>query len=203
MKKEKIENETIEEEILKNIKKAINNVEESFYNIISANSNKGVRERVFCYELYHQLRMLSSTYKFDIHAELDKRGFYEIDNTPDFLFHKQGTHKNHCVMEVKGRKNCEGIIKDFQTLTSFLNGKGELKPYKLAIFFIFNHSYNELVDCLKEKKTLLKQLEICLKKKEISLNEYLDKVIILCKKDINSEIEESTLKEIIEKISEE
>lgn len=201
MKKEKVENETIEEEILKNIKKAINKIGKSFYKIVSANKNERARERVFCYELYKQLGLLDFNHKFDIHAELDKRGFYEIDNTPDFLFHKQGTHENHCVMEVKATlDNCKDIIKDFKTLTSFLNGKGELKPYKLAIFFIFNHLYNELVDCLKEKKTLLKQLEICLKKKEINLNEYSDKIIILCKKDINSEIEESTLKEIIEKI---
>lgn len=201
MEKEKIENKSIEEEILENIKIAINNVGKDFYEIVCACDVEKVRERVFCYELYHQLRLLSSTYKFDIHGELDKRGFYKkLNSIPDFLFHKQGTHENHCVMEVKGRKNCEGIIKDFQTLTSFLNGKGELKPYKFAIFFIFKHSYNELVDCLKEKKTLLKQLEICLKKKEINLNEYSDKIIILCKKNENSKIEESTLKEIIEKI---
>lgn len=57
---------------------------------------------------------LLGNYIYSLHGELDKRGFYKkLNSIPDFLFHKQGTHENHCVMEVKGRKNCEGIIKDF------------------------------------------------------------------------------------------
>lgn len=54
-------------------------------------------------------------YIYSLHAELDKRGFYkELNSIPDFLFHKQGTYENHCVMEVKATlDNCEGIIKDF------------------------------------------------------------------------------------------
>ena len=75
----KYEDNTIESEILKNVKDAIDKIEKKFYNIISVNGRERIRERVFCYELYHQLRLIKFDCKFDIHGELDKSGFYDVN----------------------------------------------------------------------------------------------------------------------------
>ena len=69
MKKKRFEVKTIENEILKNIKRAVEKIEKKFYSIISVNGGERIRERVFCYELYHQLRLIKFDCKFDIHGE--------------------------------------------------------------------------------------------------------------------------------------
>ena len=188
MEKEKFEDKRIENEILKNIKEAIEKIESKFYKIISANGKERIRERVFCYELYHQLRLIEFDYKFDIHGELDKAGFYDIDVIPDFLFHKQGSDENYCVIEVKGKIDSKGIRKDFKTLRKFLVVQKGIEAYKLAIFFLFNNSLEDFINYLKRNR------------KVIDLDIYSEKIIILCKKDKNSEIKTCTLGEIRNKI---
>ena len=86
MEKEKFEDKRIENEILKNIKEAIEKIESKFYKIISANGKERIRERVFCYELYHQLRLIDFDCNFDIHSELDKAGFYILMSFQTFYF---------------------------------------------------------------------------------------------------------------------
>ena len=184
MKKKRFENETIENEILKNIKKAIEKIEKKFYSVISANGKERIRERVFCYELYHQLRLIDFDCNFDIHSELDKAGFYNIDVIPDFLFHKQGFDENYCIMEVKGKFHKNGIHKDFETLNKFLCEQKGIKAYRLAIFLLFNQSLEAFLNFLKRNR------------KVINLNKYSEKIVILCKKDKNSKIETCTLEEI-------
>lgn len=184
MEKKKYEDNTIESKILKNIKGTIDKIEKKFYNIISVNGRERIRERVFCYELYHQLRLIKFDCKFDIHGELDKSGFYDVNVTPDFLFHKQGSDDNYCIMEVKGELDSNGICKDFKTLSKFLGEQKEIKVYKLAIFLLFNQSLEAFINFLKRNR------------KVTNLDKYSEKIIILCKKDKNSEIETCTLGEI-------
>jgi hypothetical protein len=184
MEKKKSDNKTIENEILKNIKIAVEKIEKKFYSIISINGEERIRERVFCYELYHQLRLIEFNYKFDIHGELVKAGFYNINVIPDFLFHKQGSDDNYCIMEVKGELDSNGIYKDFKTLSKFLGKQKEIKAYKLAIFLLFNQSLEAFINFLKRNG------------KVTNLDKYSEKIIILCKKDKNSEIETCTLGEI-------
>lgn len=184
MEKKKFEDKTIESEILKNIKKAVEKIEKKFYSIISVNGGERIRERVFCYELYHQLRLIEFNYKFDIHGELAKAGFYNINITPDFLFHRQGSDDNYCIMEVKGELDSNGICKDFNTLSKFLGEQKEIKAYKLAIFLLFNQSLEAFINFLKRNR------------KVINLDKHSEKIVILCKKDKNSKIETCTLEEI-------
>ena len=175
MEKKKSDNKTIENEILKNIKIAVEKIEKKFYSIISINGEERIRERVFCYEF---------NYKFDIHGELVKAGFYNINVIPDFLFHKQGSDDNYCIMEVKGELDSNGIYKDFKTLSKFLGKQKEIKAYKLAIFLLFNQSLEAFINFLKRNE------------KVTNLDKYSEKIVILCKKDKNSEIETCTLGEI-------
>src|SRR6266568_1457380 len=64
------------------------------------------RERVYCYELYHQMRLRwppGSPYR--LNGEVDKRSHpYFADGgspKPDLLVHEPGTGRNHAVFEVK------------------------------------------------------------------------------------------------------
>lgn len=80
-----------------------------YFRIQTVGNEKFVlRERVYCYELYHTLReMLPSDFKYELDGELDKRGqeFFQekkMKYIPDFLVHKPGSmNENLIVMEVK------------------------------------------------------------------------------------------------------
>jgi hypothetical protein len=100
------------------------------------------RERVYCYELYHQIRSLwpqDSTYSFC--GEVDKSGHPLIrgnglDNCkPDFLVHRPGDMAgNFLVMEVKPIKTVlTAVRKDISTLGSFLGGA----RYEKAIYLLY------------------------------------------------------------------
>jgi hypothetical protein len=97
------------------------------------------RERVYCYELYHQMRRLwpaNSLYR--LNGEVDKRAHpYFRDGgqpKPDLLVHRPGTGENYAVIEVKSsRAAAREIDKDLGTLTLFVNRFG----YRRAIYLIY------------------------------------------------------------------
>lgn len=100
------------------------------------------RERVYCYELYHQLRSLWPQYTdYSLSGEIDKNGHKlirgnELDKKkPDFLIHEPGVMEhNYLIIEVKSSNaDKNGIEKDLKTLTAF-RIKGE---YSRAIFLIY------------------------------------------------------------------
>jgi len=66
------------------------------------------RERVYCYELYHQLRCAFGNYPFGLGGEVDKAGHPHFDDgpyagsKPDLLVHTPGKmHRNLAIVEVK------------------------------------------------------------------------------------------------------
>jgi hypothetical protein len=88
-----------------------------------------IRERVYCYELYHQLRAgLKPNFKYKLHGEIDKSGHDWIINlfgglcpNPDFVVHTPGDRFNLAVIEVKRSKSHIGEIKDdIQKLLTFI-----------------------------------------------------------------------------------
>jgi hypothetical protein len=87
------------------------------------------RERVYCYELYHQLRAIwPKTSRFSLAGEVDKSGHPLIrgnglDNCkPDFLVHIPGDMGgNFAIIEVKPiRAQAAAIQKDIEILSSFV-----------------------------------------------------------------------------------
>jgi hypothetical protein len=100
------------------------------------------RERVYCYELYHQLRLFWGDYGgYSLGGEVDKthhpsmRGL-DIDNTkPDLLVHRPGDMgRNLIVIEIKPvTAKKPGIRKDLRTLTAFLR-RGQ---YHQAIHLVY------------------------------------------------------------------
>jgi hypothetical protein len=97
------------------------------------------RKRVYCYELYHQMRRLwpaGSPYR--VNGEVDKRSHpYFQDGRqpkPDLLVHQPGTGENYAVIEVKSSHAiARDIEKDLGTLTLFRDRLG----YQRAIYLVY------------------------------------------------------------------
>lgn len=136
------------------VTQAVNNVNNSYFKLLTTYNQRGiVRERMFCYELYHQMRCLGVTSNDKIlHGEIDKRGhcdFLKDDRlNPDFVLHQPGSFdQNSLVIEVKGKLGrIDGLRKDFKTLLKFT---GDYK-YKTGIFVIYNHDFDELKQKVRE-----------------------------------------------------
>lgn len=118
------------------------------------------RERVYCYELYHQLRLIwPINSPFELSGEVDKSGHplirgNNLDNTkPDFLIHTPGDmNGNHTVIEVKPITAGErGIRKDLATLTAYCKDAG----YKRAIYLFYGYpprkEISTLIDQFKDQ----------------------------------------------------
>lgn len=100
------------------------------------------RERVYCYELYHQMRCLwPNNTDFYLNGELDKAAHPILCKLgadyakPDLLIHRPGSMSgNHAVIEVKSSKApVNGIRKDIETLAVFRTRVG----YARAIYLIY------------------------------------------------------------------
>jgi hypothetical protein len=98
------------------------------------------RERVYCYELYHQMRRLWPVHSaYRLNGEVDKGGHPYFQNDrgkpkPDLLVHVPGGGDNHAVIEVKpSRTSDKGIRKDLKTLSLFCNVLG----YERAIYLVY------------------------------------------------------------------
>jgi hypothetical protein len=104
----------------------------------------GVQERVLCYELYHQLRLIEERGQPDWHpvrlqGELNKQGQHLLAGkqaVPDFLLHHPGTAEgNLAVVEVKRTSaGWSRIVSDVTKLARFAH---EL-DYKERILVLFN-----------------------------------------------------------------
>jgi len=123
-------------------KQATKNIVHEFYHLPVAGKEDPIyRERVYCYELYHQLRLIwPPETKYTLSGEVDKSGHPLILNNgldnkiPDFVVHEPGTMTNYLVVEVKKiTAKPKDILKDLKTLTAFVrHGK-----YKRAILLFY------------------------------------------------------------------
>lgn len=126
-----------------------------FETIVSSNKNqskKVYRERIYCYELYHQLRSKwpNKEQALILHAEFDKSGsqlygYLSVRGAkPDFLIHTPGkTDKNLLAMEVKQISARNNEIKgDLDKLTGMLREANFL----FAIFLIFGNGSKRKAD---------------------------------------------------------
>lgn len=125
---------------LRAVKHGLSGVAQQYYRLQTTYKPNGiVRERVFCYELYHQIRLYTQATndRLYLHGEIDKRGhvlFEETDRkNPDFVFHMPGSMDgNTMVIEVKGAfRSKNSITKDFETLSSFISKY----KYEYGVFF--------------------------------------------------------------------
>jgi hypothetical protein len=105
------------------------------------------RERVYCYELYHQLRSRwPEQTPFLLNGEVDKRShpnaeLRRLALKPDLLVHGPGfMSHNHAIIEVKPTPIKKvPAQKDLRSLSNFKNQVG----YQRGIFLIYGRGANE------------------------------------------------------------
>jgi hypothetical protein len=109
------------------------------------------RERVFCYEFYHQMRSRwPDDCVFTLNGEVDKRSHPILRGTgvantiPDFLIHVPGNMGgNHAIIEVKSnRPSIAAIRSDLHKITQFQQDVG----YHRGIYLIFGELAADDVD---------------------------------------------------------
>ena len=133
------------------------------------------RERVYCYELYHQLRLLTEDFTgYTLGGEVDKAGHTIMRGPgltnvkPDLLFHRPGDMRgNLVVVEVKPVIAIrDRIRKDLKLLTAF-RSRGQ---YEHAIYLVYGGGPSEL-DAFIEKARRLGEEEThdCIELRKIAL----------------------------------
>jgi hypothetical protein len=166
---------------------ALQNVDVEYFEIKQTKTKSTKkRERVFCYELYHQMRKLQKRNKhldLTINGEINKAGHLVIKENfdPDFVIHRQGSMgDNHAVIEVKTTKNKRGIIKDFETIKCMVH----CYNYKIGIFLITGTDIKWFVQ------------EILPKLKDPNLISHETQIYVVCKNDHETKPEIATLHEL-------
>ena len=116
------------------------------------------RERVYCYELYHQLRCLwPADTPYLLNGEVDKRNHPyfqdEKEPKPDLLVHQLGIGDNFAAMEVKsaGAANRE-IKKDLPTLMLL----AQRAAYRRLIYLVYGEGTELDVERIRTKAAELR-----------------------------------------------
>ena len=93
------------------------------------------RERVYCYELYHQLRLELRGSQLTLTGEPDKRGHPDFPGiNPDFILHTPGHHAdNTAAVEVECRLGKAHLVKDLRNL-KVMRARG----YRTAVLLLFS-----------------------------------------------------------------
>jgi hypothetical protein len=144
---------------------ASRHVPEQYMQLPVAGAETGVyRERVYCYELYHQWRARwSADSPFTLSAEVDKSGHPIIRDKfkPDFVVHVPGEMDNLLVMEVKpANAGMSGMVKDLKSLFKFRCDLGEGKNYRAAYFWIYGLRIDRWPDIRHELSRSVAALKI-------------------------------------------
>ncbi len=124
-----------------------------YFRIDVAGSDEAVfRERVYCYELYHQLRnTLGDHFHYKLDGEIDKVSHRLIApvlgaKKPDFVVHVPGEMTgNLAIVEVKSlagaqADNMGGLVKDLDTLRGFIKDA----RYYRAVMLVYGDGKHEL-----------------------------------------------------------
>ncbi len=150
--------------------KASSLVDDAYMRLPVASADPQYRERVYCYELYHQWRcQWPERFRYALSGETDKRnhayvhGKHLDDIKPDFLVHEPGNmdpDSNLLAVEVKPANATSGnIVNDLQKLTALRrdlkNSYDQPANYQYAIFWVYGglpDVWEDLTDQLKAKK---------------------------------------------------
>lgn len=124
--------------------RATERVQPPYFQVELDGGDSVYRERVYCYELYHQLRCQWPTdTPFYLNGELDKAAHPILRELgadyakPDLLIHQPGYMAgNSTIIEVKSSNaQRDGIDKDLKTLALFRTKVN----YKRAIYLLFGY----------------------------------------------------------------
>ncbi len=192
------------EEIVSLICDSMGKVGKAYINVSVYNEPTSIRrERIYCYELYHQMRKeydkrirRSSLWKkLCINAEADKSGIrnYALGINPDFIIHQQGTIAlNVCTVEVKVRMNSSaGIKKDFESISDMMHKLN----YQTGVFVLVGSSLDEFINSIRRGRLVRERLKELVRE---GLNT--DMVWVICQKDYQKIIEAVTVKQLLDRI---
>lgn len=121
-------------------------IEPGYFRLSIFGGNPVYRERVYCYELYHQMRLRwPKACPFVLNGEVDKAAHPKLTELgaagykPDLLVHTPGDMAgNHAILEVKSLPAARrGYAKDLRTLNVFRNTVG----YTRAIYLIYGEEF--------------------------------------------------------------
>lgn len=104
------------------------------------------RERVYCYELYHQWRShWTDSFRYSLGGEIDKSGHPLIRSgaKPDFLVHVPGEMDNLLIVEIKPANAAVArMVDDLKKLTKFCrqDARGNSANYHSAYFWVYGIS---------------------------------------------------------------
>lgn len=143
---------------LENLKKAARRINGHYFQLDVVGFEDPIyRERVYCYELYHQLRrVLGDNFPYKLDGEVDKAGHPIIwpglgAKKPDFIVHVPGRmDRNLVVMEVKPvtvKDKINKLRKDLKTLKGFLDKAG----YYRAIMLIYGNGEHGLPQEIRDE----------------------------------------------------
>jgi hypothetical protein len=115
------------DQLLSMIDVATTRIATEYFQLPVAGADAVYRERVYCYELYHQLRSIWDQFPFSIGGEIDKsgnphfRGGPYAGAEPDLLVHVPGNMEaNLAVVEIKSANaGLGGIREDLRKLNWF------------------------------------------------------------------------------------
>lgn len=119
-------------------------LEEEYFKLPIDGGDPVYRERVYCYELYHQIRKRwPPGCEYFLNGEVDKGGhpyFQELGAPkPDYIVHVPGTDYNYAAIEVKAAMpNAAAIRTDVDKLVVF-RGLG----YERALYLIYGCDYEQ------------------------------------------------------------
>lgn len=129
-----------------------------YFQLPIADADSVYRERVYCYELYHQLRCAWEDFPFTLGGEVDKGGHPHFRNDvyaqakPDFLVHEPGNmDRNLACVEVKPCSRGFGEFRgDLKKLTWFCRHAS----YHAGIFLVYGSGARETPDYASLRATL-------------------------------------------------
>lgn len=141
--------------LMKCLLKAVENIDPHYFQLPIAGDEEPIyRERVYCYELYHQLRCtLGDGYPYKLNGEVDKSGHPIIRSAqkPDFIIHQPGDMEpNLVVIEVKPvtvKDRINELREDFGTLKWFLDNAN----YYRAVMLIYGNVNDNLPKNIEEE----------------------------------------------------
>lgn len=117
-------------------------IEADYFQLPQAGGDAIYRERVYCYELYHQMRTAWGMFPYSLGGEVDKsghplfRGGPYAQAKPDFLVHVPGDMgQNLAVVEVKAATtSAAALLADIDKLSWFC---GDPASYHCGILLVF------------------------------------------------------------------
>lgn len=122
-------NVSLQSAFLRSFRRAVTAIDSRFFRVMVAGSDRTFfRERVYCYELYHQLRSILKGFPLTIYGEVDKSGHPRRAERriPDFVVHDPGDDKlNLVIVEVKSTQSKRGaFLKDIDTVNRYVESYG-------------------------------------------------------------------------------